>query len=130
MAEPVRNLLEMVPERNREWRLGADGAVRVLEPRFGASRLGRWLAGRLGAAPIEVRLDSLGTAVWEACDGTTTVGEMLARLRQRFGPALEPADERLARFLRELERTRFITWKPVPPDPARADGREKNPGGA
>jgi Coenzyme PQQ synthesis protein D (PqqD) len=117
LAEPVRNLLEMVPERNREWRLGPDGAVRVLEPRFGASRLGRWLAERLGAAPIEVRLDPLGTAVWEACDGATTVGDVLLRLQQRFGPAIEPADERLARFLRELERTRFITWKATSPAP-------------
>lgn len=83
----------------------------VLEPRYGSNRLGRWIVERIGARPIRVRLDDLGSAVWKACDGSSDVAAIAERLRERFGDAIEPAYERLASFLRQLERNRFIEWR-------------------
>jgi hypothetical protein len=106
-----RNLLTMVPERSREWRRSDAGDVRVLEPRFGRSRPGRWLARYLRMRDIEIKLDEFGGAVWEACDGRATVAEIAAELRGRFGDRVEPVDERLGRFFARLEHTRLIRWR-------------------
>jgi len=107
----TRNLLEMVPHRNEEWRLTESGEVRILVPRYGRSSLGRWLAARLGRSHITVNLDRLGSAVWQACDGSTSVGGIADRLEEAFGEDAAPIHERLETFLQELERGRFIKWE-------------------
>lgn len=104
------NLLERVPRRARKWEEDAEGRVTILEPRYGSNRIGRWIAGRLRARPIRIRLDDLGSTVWKACDGASDVAAIVARLRTEFGDAIEPAHDRLATFLRHLERNRFIEW--------------------
>ena len=106
-----RNLLEMVPERNREWVRLDSGEIRVLEPRYGRSSLGRWLASHVPRPDIEIKLDAIGSAVWEECDGTSSVAQIIEHLRDRFGARIEPAAERLGRFFTEMERNRLIRWK-------------------
>jgi len=104
-------LPERVPERNRRWLSSGPGDVRVLEPRYGHTALGRWLARNLRRPDIEIKLDELGSAVWEACDGRATVGDIVRHVRDRFGDRIEPAHERLGRFLHQLARNRLIRWK-------------------
>ena len=80
----------------------------VLRPKLGDSRIGRWLAARLGAPCYRIRLDDIGTIIWKACDGETPLTEMGRRLRDAFGERVEPAGERLARFVRMMLRSRMI----------------------
>ncbi len=108
---PTAILPELVPERTRRWLSSGPGEIRVLEPRYGHTALGRWLARSLRKPDIEIKLDELGSAVWEACDGRATVGDIARHVRDRFGDRIEPAHERLGRFLHQLERTRLIRWK-------------------
>jgi hypothetical protein len=103
--------LERVPERARRWRSSGPGQVRVLEPRYGHTTLGRWLAKSLRSPDIEIKLDELGSAVWDACDGRATVGDIVHHVREVLGDRIEPAHERLGRFLHPLERNRLIRWK-------------------
>ena len=100
----------MVPSRTREWVTDDAGTVRVLVARYGESRVGRWFARSLGRPHIAVKLDELGSAVWEACDGTTTVGTIATGLVDRFEVTGAPLQERLARFFRDLEHGRLIRW--------------------
>ncbi len=109
--DPNRLDLDLVPERAREWRVTDEGRVRVLEPRYGSGPIGRWLATRLTRPNIEIRLDDIGSAVWQACDGETSVGEIAERLRERFGERVEPARDRLGTFLRQMEHTHMIRMK-------------------
>ncbi len=108
-VKSAANLLEMTPRRVRPWEEGEDGRVRVLVPRYGDHPPGRWLSRALSREPIRVRLDETGSLVWKACDGRRTVTEIAASLS---GPAAEGDDlhERLARYFRELEVSRFIRW--------------------
>ncbi len=105
------NLLEMIPRRNREWLDGDDGRVRILVPRFGRSAAGRRLAALVGRPHIPVRLDEVGSSFWRRCDGRATVGQIARGLEERFGATVAPVHERLARFVAELERSRFIRWE-------------------
>lgn len=96
------------PRRRLDWRELDDGRCVVLRPKFGEGRLGVWLGAKLGDPCYRIRLDEEGTFVWKTCDGETPLDEMARRLRAEFGARVEPAEERLARFVRSLLRSRMI----------------------
>ena len=106
-----RNLLQMVPERIQKWADTGEGRVKVLVPRYGASRLGRWVAACLDRPHIAVNLDDIGSSVWRACDGRATVQEIARVLEAEFGERIAPAHERLGKYFTELERGRLIRWR-------------------
>jgi len=84
--------------------------VRILVPRYGAHRLGRWLAARMGSRDISVRLDRTGSLIWNACDGSHTVGEITTSIAGQMEGDADDLMERVARYFRELEVSRFISW--------------------
>ena len=95
------------PRRLLEWR-EEDGRCVLLRPRFGTSRPGRWLAGLAGDLHYRIRLDEVGTLVWKACDGRTSLAEIARTMRAAFGDRVEPAEERLARFVGRMLEGRMI----------------------
>ena len=104
------------PRRLLEWR-EEDGRCVLLRPRFGRSRPGRCLAALTGDAHYRIRLDDIGTLVWKACDGRTTLAEIAGAMRSAFGDRVEPADERLARFVSRMLKGRMIAvGEPDEPD--------------
>jgi len=78
------------------------GRVVVLAPRF-RNRLGKGLV-RLARRDqsFRLRLDEFGSEAWRAIDDERTLGEIADLMRARFGDRAEPAEERLAEFLRRL----------------------------
>ena len=103
------------PRRRLDWRDLDDGRCVVLRPRFGEGFIGRWLAPKLGNPCYRIRLDDVGSFIWKACDGGTPLTEIAGRLRAEFGERVEPAEERLARFVQSMLRSRMIEVRgPVP----------------
>ena len=96
------------PRRLLDWREAEDGRCVLLRPKLGSSRVGRWLAGRVGDPHYRIRLDELGTFVWKACDGDTSLQTIAVRLRRHFGPAVEPAEQRLGLFVRTMVRSKVL----------------------
>ena len=97
------------PRRRLDWRELDDGRCIVLRPRLGEGRIGRWLASKLGNPCYRIRLDDVGSFIWRACDGETPLTEIAGRLRAGFGERVEPAEERLARFIQSMLRSRMIS---------------------
>ena len=95
------------PRRLLEWR-DEDGRCVLLRPRFGTGRLGRWLNGLAGDPHYRIRLDEIGTLVWKSCDGRTSLAEIARAMRSAFGDRVEPAEERLARFVGRMLKGRMI----------------------
>ena len=100
---------ECRPVRLLEWQ-EEEGRATVFRPRFGGRRWGRRLAGWLGLSDYRIRLDPVGTLVWKHCDGTWTAPRMAQLLRERFGEQVEPAEERLQRFLVQMHRARMVVF--------------------
>jgi len=107
---PPRNLLTLVPERCKEWTTSDSGTVVVHVPRFGHHRIGRWFSRRLKVNDVQIDLDRVGTAIWQACDGHTSVEEIGVMLQAEFGDDIEPVYDRLGLFFRQLEQNEFIRW--------------------
>ena len=95
------------PRRLLEWR-EEDGCCVLLRPRLGSNRLARWVAGLGGDPYYRIRLDEVGTLVWKACDGRTSLADIVSRMRKHFGDGVEPADQRLAAFVRKMLKGRMI----------------------
>jgi hypothetical protein len=111
-GEAARRDLE---RRRRTWvpvrlsdSLEDGGRVVVLAPRF-QNRLGKGLVRLVKRdQSFRVRLDEFGSEAWRAIDDERTVGEIADMMRARFGDRAEPAEERLAEFLRRLHNAGVV----------------------
>lgn len=101
------------PRRRLDWRELDDGRCVVLRPRLGEGRIGRWLASKVGDPCYRIRLDDVGSFIWKTCDGETPLTRVAGRLRDEFGARVEPAEERLARFVQSMLRSRMIAFGSV-----------------
>ncbi len=104
------NLLDLVPRRIAGHEVDEAGIVTVLMPRFGNRFLQRWLTPRFRSTYIKIKLDDIGSEVWLLCDGARNVGEIAALMREKFGERIEPCNDRLATFFKQLERARFVDY--------------------
>ena len=84
--------------------------VHLLLPRYGSGKIGRLLEQMIKSSPVRVKLDDLGSAVWQLCNGQRNVGEIARTIDQKFGDRARPVNERLAIFFRVLERQKLIEW--------------------
>lgn len=101
-----RNLLALRPVRLLDHRLEEDLVV-VQVPRFRSRWMG-WLQRRMRKPCFQLRLDKIGSAVWLACDGESTVADIGKRLQERFGEEIEPLWDRLAVFMRQMRSGKLI----------------------
>ncbi len=87
----------------------ADGVATLYVP-FRASRLVEWLCRRLKVPPSNARfeLDEVGTFVWDLCDGSIPVREMVERLAARYKLSRKEAEASLTIFLRNLVRRGLV----------------------
>ena len=104
------NLLDLRPSRSYEWESEAGETVVVLVPKFRNRFLVQWLLPRLRNPFFRVKLDAFGSHVWMRCDGQKTVEEIGHSLHRRFGDQVEPVYNRLAAFIKRLERDHFIRF--------------------
>lgn len=59
-------------------------------------------------APRRLKLDELGSYCWRRMDDGVTALEIAAGARDRYGETIEPAEERVGRFLQLLLREELI----------------------
>jgi hypothetical protein len=110
------NLLELAPVRVARWRQVEDRVV-VERPKPRA-RLPRilleWLLHLMAVKSL--RLDEVGSFAWQLLDGEHTVGQVAVAVREHFGDAVEPAEERVGHLVRLLRQEGLIAypeWDPV-----------------
>ncbi|MCX5752099.1 MAG: PqqD family protein [Candidatus Krumholzibacteria bacterium] len=104
------NLLDLVPRRTAEHEIDEEHLVTVLMPRFRNRFMQRWLVPRYRSPHIKIKLDEIGSEVWLLCDGRRNVGEIAVLMREKFNERIEPCNDRLARFFKQLEQARFISY--------------------
>jgi hypothetical protein len=105
---PAVNLLDMTPTRTLRWESSDEGRVTLFVPRFRGTFGRRWVQPMLKRPDMRVRLDELGSFVWNRCDGATSVGEIGEEMTRRFGHEPDDAYRRLGAFIRTLARDRFV----------------------
>ena len=109
--KPEINLLDLVPVKNIQWEKTEDGLVVLLKPKFQHPFFKKHVLPRLKRPYFKVKLDAVGSFVWEQCDGKQTVQEVAQNLKEKFGEEVEPLYDRIALFLQNLEKNRFIYYE-------------------
>jgi hypothetical protein len=110
MDDKVKNFYDMVPRKKWPSEARPDGTVDVLLPRYGNNAAGRLLKMILSKAPVRVKLDGVGTSVWNLCDGRRSVQDIGTSLHREFGEGIEPVYERLEQFLAQMLKADLIEW--------------------
>ena len=89
--------------------MDAAGLVTLIVPKF-TGKLGKSFCKVLRREnTFEAHLDKLGSAIWNSCDGTRLVKEILAEVTKRF-PEEKNIDQRLFLFLQQLKALNYLTY--------------------
>ncbi len=107
--EEALNLLELVPQRKREFEVGEDNVVTVLMPRFEHDWMLKRFVPRWKSPYVRTKLDDVGSFVWLQCDGETPLEIIAERMSEEFGEKVEPVHERLKFFMQQLTRRTWLT---------------------
>lgn len=102
------NLWELQPKRNAQWETTDEGRIVVLVPKFKNALLVKWILPYLAKPFFRIKLDAVGSVIWEQCDGNTPVSRIAEILKNKFGAAVDPVDARINHFLNQLERGDLI----------------------
>jgi len=108
------NLLDLIPEKNIDWNKNEEGLIVLLKPKFKNPFLAKHVLPRLKNPYYRIKLDAVGSFIWELCDGHSTVKELSRRLKDKFKDKVEPLYDRLGLFLQNLEKNHFIYYKNFP----------------
>ena len=57
-----------------------------------------------------IKLDEMGSFIFPLLDGSRTVGDVAALVRQEFGEAAEPLYDRLVQYMKILHNNGFIRY--------------------
>lgn len=105
----VHDLLPCKPKRVLEWEEDSETHhIVVLRPKFTNELAQRLFSPFMKSTFFRVKLDALGTLVWQNCDGETSVEEIGKILGKKFGAEIEPIYDRLARFINQMHKGQFI----------------------
>lgn len=109
--QKIINLIELVPVRNIKWEKKENGLIVLLKPKFKHTFFKKYIPLRFKSPYYKIKLDAIGSYVWELCNGHLTVKELGQKLKYKFGDDVEPIYNRLALFLQNLEKNHFISYK-------------------
>jgi hypothetical protein len=111
VEKPKINLLDLIPVRNIKWEKKEDGLIVLLKPKFEPALLKKYVLPRLKRPYFKIKLDHVGSFIWEHCDGSLQVKELAKSLEDKFGKEVEPLYDRLVLFLQSLEKNHLIFYK-------------------
>ena len=102
--------LRLKPKRELfEWHVSHEGLVQIVVPKF-KSTFGKSVCRLLRKEEtFTADFDKVGSLVWQACDGQTTVKNMLVQLQKTF-PNEKNLDQRLILFLQQMQGLNYIEW--------------------
>jgi hypothetical protein len=102
-------ILSCIPERLAEWRVDEDGRVVAERPKPSTTGL-RGVFDRLHwlMSHPRIRLDEIGSFVWQHLDRGETLGEIAGAAAEAFPGRAEGMNERLALFAAALHHQGLI----------------------
>jgi hypothetical protein len=106
----VVNLLELTPVRERNFVVGEDGLVTILIPKF-KRQIFQKLIPKNKSKDFLINFDELGSAVWNEIDSNKKVEDIVKELGEKLGEKIQPAEERITKFLTQLNSHKFISFK-------------------
>lgn len=108
------NTMDLVPVRTRGHDL-SDGKVIILFPKF-EGQVFKWFSPSTQKMFFKIKLDELGTAVYESMDGIRNVQQLCDKLvswQNLSEKAAEEMEERISKFVMDLYGKKLISFKQI-----------------
>lgn len=106
----LRNVLELTPFHIYSYETGDKGMVSVLIPRFHNKILAKIFNSRVRDPFVRVKFDEFGSSTWLEIDGKKNVYTIAQNLLHKHGEKIQPAFERVSKFLNQLYIYKFINF--------------------
>ncbi len=103
------NLLELTPVRINKHE-EVEGLINILIPKFKREFMKK-IIPKNKPKDIKIKLDELGSATWLSMDGNKTVSKIVEELRENCGEKIEPAVERVTKFINGLYGNNLLYFK-------------------
>jgi len=104
-----KEMLDTIPVRLVDWYIDENTKLIVVKrPKFIAEWASKLFSPFLKKDHFSIKLDKIGTFVWQSIDGRKTVSGIGELLGKEFGPEIEPIYERLFKFIFEMHKAKLI----------------------
>jgi hypothetical protein len=104
------NYLALRPVAHHRHETNEEGNLFVIVPKFKNKWLIKFLVPPGKSPHFRIKLDEQGSAVWKCIDGKRNVEEICKMVTQQLGEKIQPAEERVTKFLSLLYKQGFITF--------------------
>jgi hypothetical protein len=99
----------LIPERSMNWEINPETKLVVIKkPKFKNAYLKKYILPKLKNPNYTVKLDKIGSFVWQLIDGKLSFGDIAVKMSEEFGELIEPVNNRLGQFINSLRRYEFI----------------------
>ncbi len=103
----MSNILSLYPVRLHEYEVVNDIVVVLfIDPK--PSFIEKIFFKKLSKTPSKLDLDEIGSFIWLLCDGKLSVEEIIQKGRENFGEKIEPAENRVETFFKNLYAQKLI----------------------
>jgi hypothetical protein len=101
------NISQLIPIHACEFNIN-EGLVTALFIKESKSFLDKILFSKINRVPSKIDFDEIGSFVWQQINGQNSVSEISKISQKHFGERIEPVQERVETFIRQLAGTKLI----------------------
>lgn len=107
------NSLDLTPVKLHNEEIDEQNLVTVLTPKFQNRFAVKYILPKMENKFFKIKLDKLGSFVWLNLNGKNKVREIINISKEEFGDEINPADERINKFLLQLFNNKLISFSEV-----------------
>jgi len=106
-----QNALELIPAAKHKHIYGDNNLIILQIPKFKNEKFARWFIPKRKSIYYSIKLDELGTKVYELIDGRRNIDEICSIINSQKTIPIDDIEQRAIKFLTNLFKYRFITFE-------------------
>jgi len=107
------NTLDLTPIKLFAEEVDKENLVTVIVPKFKNTFAKKYIVPKLKSADFRINLEKFGSAVWMNIDGNKKVQEIIQIVTEKFGDEIQPAVERVSKFIFQLYEQKLISFNEI-----------------
>jgi len=104
------NTLDLTPIKLEHEEISDSGLITIVIPKFKNKIAVKYFMPNMKSGVINLKLDKFGSGVWRNINGKNSVQKIIDKLVQEFGEEIQPAEERVTKFIFQIYEQRLISF--------------------
>ena len=107
------NTLDLTPVKLYSEKINDENLVTVIVPKFKNEFAKKYISPKLKSSDFKLNLEKFGSEVWRNMDGKMKVGEIVKKVSDKFGDEIQPAVDRVSKYIFQLYEQKLISFKEI-----------------